>query len=120
MHGRSFSYADTHANNRILTYQTCPEVDQGLASICKVINMRETPKSKSFLQTLYSIRIIPGVDLVKVCNDSLNVRGTVLRHVFTDRREVAVIVAAQIGGGSDMEQGSTGSEHARYRFHDTR
>jgi hypothetical protein len=30
------------------------------------------------------------------------------------------MVAAQIGGGSDVEQGSTGSERARYRFHDTR
>ena len=38
-----------------------------------------------------------GVELVEVCNDSLNVRGTVLAHVFTARCEVAVIVAAQEG-----------------------
>jgi hypothetical protein len=57
--------------------------------------MWETTESKSFLQTLHSTRIILGIELVEVRYDSLNVRGTVLGHVFTDRREVAVIVAAQ-------------------------
>ena len=42
------------------------------------------------------VRIILGVELVEVYTDSLNVRGTALGHVFTDRREVTVIVAAQI------------------------
>ena len=80
-------------------YKLCPkEVDQGLASRSKVIDMREIAKSKSFLQTLHTIRIILVVELVEVCNDSLNVGGTILGHVFTDRREVPVIIAAQIGG----------------------
>ena len=70
---------------------------QGLASSSKVIDMRETAKSKSFLQTLHCCRIILGVDLVEVSNDSLNVRGAVMGHVFTDRREEVVIVAAQTG-----------------------
>ena len=47
--------------------QPCPkEVDQGLASKGKVIDMRETTKSKSFLQTLHSSSIILGVELVEV------------------------------------------------------
>ena len=55
--------------------------------------MRQTTKSKSFLETLHSSRIIFSIDLVEVCDDSLNVRGTVLGHIFKDRREVFVIVA---------------------------
>ena len=59
--------------------------------------MQETAKYKSLLQTLHNSRIMLSVELVKLCNDSLNVKGTALGHVFTDRREVAVIVAAQEG-----------------------
>ena len=46
---------------------------------------------------MHGSRVVLSVNLVEVCNHSLNVRRTVLGHVFTDRREVAEIVATQIG-----------------------
>lgn len=92
------------------------EVDPELTGTSKVVNMRETAESKSFFQTLKSYRIILCIVLIEVCDDSLNIRRTILWHVFTNRREVAIIVTMQTACGSELEDVI---ERARYRFHDS-
>lgn len=80
--------------------------------------MGEIAETKSFFQTLESGRVILGVVLVKVRNDCLNIRRTVLRHVVTNRCEVAIIIATRMIGESELEEGIVRCEYARYRFHD--